>query len=150
MRRIVFLAVLAAFAAIAVAVPASAESTQDFKAEFNEMGSCPGVDLCGKGILHGFGTVTTTLVFTSFVPGPGANCFNASADRTQTLDSDRSVLLMTASGTVCDSRIAGTFTIVGGTGVFAGASGGGTLWGSTTNPHTTSQNIHLRGTITLP
>lgn len=144
------LALLLGFSALAVTVSASAQSTQDFKADFSEQGACPGVDLCGKGVVHGFGTATTTLVFTSFVLGPGANCASASADRTQTLDSDGSTLLITASGTVCGSKIDGTFTIVGGTGAFAGASGGGTIWGSTTSPKIVSQAVHLRGTITLP
>lgn len=149
MRRTLMLAVLAAVGTIALALPAFAQSTRDFKAEFNEMDTCPGVDLCGKGVVHGFGTVSTTLAFTSFVPGPGAGCASASADRVQTLDSDGSTLLMTASGTVCGKEIDGTFAILGGTGVFAGATGGGTLWGTTAAP-SLGQNIHLRGTITLP
>ena len=144
-----YLTLLAALVAFVGAVPASAQRTQDFKAEFSEV-ECPGADLCGKGVVHGFGTVTTALVFTGVAPGPGANCISASADRTQTLDSDGSTLLMTASGTVCGTKIDGTFSIVGGTGVFAGASGGGTLWGSTTNPKIFSQVAHFRGTITLP
>jgi hypothetical protein len=148
MKRL-YLALLVGIAALAVALPALAQGTQDFKADFSEV-ECPGADLCGKGVVHGFGTVTTTLVFTSFAPGPGANCISASADRTQTLDNDGSTLLMTASGTVCGTKIDGTFAIVGGTGVFEGASGGGTLWGSTTNPKIFSQVAHFRGTITLP
>jgi hypothetical protein len=149
MTRTASLALLLAMAALAVVLPASAQSTQDFKADFSEKSECPGFDLCGKGVVHGFGTATSALLFTSFEPGPG-DCVSASADRTQTLESDGSTLLISASGTVCDTRIAGTFTIVGGTGVFAGASGGGTLSGSTTNPHIVSQAVHLRGTITLP
>ena len=148
MRRIASLALLLAMAALAVVVPASAQSTQDLKADFSEKSECPGFDLCGKGVVHGFGTATSGLVFTSFEPGPG-DCVSASADRTQTLN-DGSTVLITASGTVCDTRIAGTFTIVGGTGVFAGASGGGTLSGSTTNPNIVSQAVHLRGALTLP
>jgi hypothetical protein len=147
MKRAAFFVLLAVLGATVLALPASAQNTE-FKAEFSEKGACPGVDLCGKGVIHGFGTVTTTLVFTSFEPGPG-DCATASADRTQTLDSDGSTLLMSASGVVCGGRIEGTYTILGGTGVFAGASGSGTLWGSTTNPHVVSQDIHLRGSITL-
>jgi hypothetical protein len=152
MRRGAFLSVLALLCAGVFVLPASGETTQVFKADFNEMTACPGADLCGKGVIQGFGTATTSLIFTSFVPGPGADCVSASADRTQTLDSDGSTLLITASGTVCGpgSQIDGTFTIVGGTGVFVGASGGGTLSGVTTNPHVVSQSVHLRGTITLP
>ena len=58
MRRTLMLAVLAAVGTIALALPAFAQSTRDFKAEFNEMDTCPGVDLCGKGVVHGFGTVS--------------------------------------------------------------------------------------------
>jgi hypothetical protein len=148
MRRIASLALLLAMTTLAVVLPASAQSAQDFKADFSEKSECPGFDLCGRGVVHGFGTATSGLLFTSFEPGAG-NCVSAAADRTQTL-SDGSTLLISASGTVCDTRIAGTFTIVGGTGVFAGASGGGMLSGSTTNPYIVSQAVHLRGTITLP
>jgi hypothetical protein len=87
--------------------------------------------------------------FTSLAPGPGANCATATADRTVTLDGDGSTLLLTIAGTIRDQKLAATFTIVGGTGVFAGAAGGGTLSGVGTGVPTPSDAVHLRGTITL-
>jgi hypothetical protein len=147
MRGTAFFGLLAALVAIATALPASAQSTQQFKAQFHDSSpTCPpGTDLCGKGLLKGFGAVTSTLTFTSVVPGPGASCVSGTADRVVTLDSDGSTLRLAVVGTICDQKVAGTFEIVGGSGAFAGATGGGTLWGSTNG----SDSVHYRGTITL-
>jgi hypothetical protein len=147
MRRTAFLLLLAALGATVLALPASAQST--FKAEFHDNLPCPpGFDLCGKGLVHGYGTATTTLTFTGFAPGPG-DCATATADRVATLSSDGSTLLFSIAGTICGNKLAGTFVIVSGTGVFAGASGGGTLWGVTTGSPLPSDTVHFRGTITL-
>jgi hypothetical protein len=147
-----FLAMLVALGAMAVALPASAESTQVFKAKFHDTPSseCPqGTDTCGKGVVKGFGTVTTSLTFTSFVPGPGGNCVTATADRIATLDSDGSKLLHALVGTICDQKVSGTFAIVGGTGVFDQATGGGTISGVAIRG-VPSDSVHFEGTITLP
>ena len=147
MRRMAFCAMFAALGAIAVALPAAAQSTQGFNAQFHDSSPCPTSDFCGKGVVVGFGTVTTTLTVTSIVPGPGANCVTATADRVASLDTDGSTLLLAVTGTICDQKLAGTFTITGGTGTFAGATGGGTLTGVTTP---TGDQVQYRGTISLP
>jgi hypothetical protein len=147
-RVVVFLAV--SFALAAGTVPASAQTTQPFKAELHDNLACPpGFDFCGKGLVHGFGTATTTLSFTGAVPGPG-DCLTATADRTITLDSDGSTLLMAIAGTICAQKLEGTYAIVSGTGVFAGATGDGTLKGTATGVPLPSDTVHLRGVITLP
>lgn len=150
MKRVGFLAMLVAFGAMAVALPASAESTQVFKAQFHDSSSdCPpGSDICGKGVVKGFGTVTTSLTFTSFAPGPGENCVTVTADRIATLD-DGSTLLLALVGTICEFKISGTFVIVGGTGVFDQATGGGTVSGVGIRG-IPSDSVHFEGTVTLP
>jgi len=152
MKRLGHLAILATLGAIAVALPASAESTQVFKAQFHDSSSpaCPpGTDTCGKGVVNGFGTVTTSLTFTSFAPEPGENCVTATPDRIATLDSDGSALLLALAETICDQKTSGTFTIVAGTSVFDQASGGGTISGVAI-PGAPSDTVHFRGTITRP
>ena len=151
MKRLGFLAMLIAFGAMAVALPASAESAQTFKAQFHDSSSAcpPGSDICGKGVVKGFGTVTTSLTFTSFVPGPGAGCVTATADRIATLDDDGSTLLLEVAGTICDQKLSGTFVIVGGTGAFDQATGGGTVSGVGIRG-VPSDTVHFDGTITLP
>jgi hypothetical protein len=150
MRRSLSALALVAAAALAVVLPASAAGTEEFKAHFHgsPSGCPPGVDTCGKGVVKGFGTVTTSLTFTGAVPGPGANCFTASADRVVTLDSDGSMLLLALSGTICGNKVTGTFVVAGGAGVFAGATGGGTIVG-TAIPGEPSDTVHFSGTITL-
>ena len=108
MKRLGYLAILVVVGAMAVTLPAWAESTQVFKAQFHDSPSSacpPGADICGKGVVKGFGTATTSLTFTSFVPGPGANCVTATATRTATLDSDGSVLQLALVGTICDQKV---------------------------------------------
>jgi hypothetical protein len=149
MSRAVLLSALLLALAVGVA-PATAETTQQFKAELHDNLACPpGFDFCGKGLVHGFGTATTTLSFTGAVPGPG-DCLTATAERTITLDSDGSVLLIAIAGTICDQKLEATYTIVSGTGVFAGAAGGGTLRGTATGVPLPSDTVHLRGVITMP
>jgi hypothetical protein len=148
MRRAVCFLVLAVFGLLAGTLPAAAQ-TQVFKAELHDNKACPpGFDFCGNGVVHGFGTATTTLNFTGAVPGPG-DCLTATANRTITLDSDGSTLLIAIAGMLCDQKLDATYTIVSGTGVFAGASGGGTLEGTDTGVPVPSDTIHLRGSITL-
>jgi hypothetical protein len=151
MKRL-YLSPLLALVVLAVALPASAESTQVFKAQFHDSPSSacpPRTDTCGKGVVKGFGTVTTSLTFTGFGPGPGGNCVTATADRVVTLDSDGSVLELALSGTICDQKVSGTFVIAGGTGVFNQASGGGTISGVAVRG-VPSDAVHFEGTITLP
>jgi len=151
MKRLGYLAMLVALGAMAVTLPASAESTQVFKAQFHDSSSAcpPGSDICGKGVVKGFGTVTTSLTFTSFAPGPGENCVTVTADRIATLDVDGSTLLLALVGTICEFKISGTFVIAGGTGVFDQATGGGTISGVGIRG-IPSDSVHFEGTVTLP
>jgi hypothetical protein len=48
------------------------------------------------------------------------------------------------------SNISGTYAIIGGTGVFAGATGSGSLFAQGTGTPGVTDTSHLRGTITLP
>jgi hypothetical protein len=137
MRRALALAVLAA---VATALPAGASTTHVFRADLHDnLGACPpGADECGKGVVHGFGTVTTTFSFGSF-------------ERVITLDRDGSMLRLALAPTDLDPpRLEGTFTIVGGTGLFAGATGSGIVWAVGTGVPVPSDTAHYRGTITLP
>ncbi len=142
------LAILAAL--VAAAAPAGAATTETFRAELHEADVCaPGIDLCGKGVVHGFGTATTTLAFTSFAPGPGETCVTGTADRAIVLESDGSTLQLEIAGMICRQKIDGSYEVVGGTGGFAGASGGGTVRGIAI-PGVPGGTVHLVGTLVLP
>ena len=94
------LAILAAL--VAAAAPAGAATTDPFRAELHEADVCGrGIDLCGTGVVHGFGTATTTLEFTSFAPGPGKTCVTGTADRAIVIDGDGSTLHLEIAGTIC-------------------------------------------------
>jgi hypothetical protein len=131
-RSLPLFALIALFIASA---PASAATTE-FRADVHDAGVCPDVDLCGTGVIQGYGTVTTTLTF-------------ATGERVFILDSDGSTLtlLVEATGTT-GSRLTGTWTIISGTGVFAGAEGSGEVWATPTGIPVTSDTAHYRGTIT--
>jgi hypothetical protein len=139
MRRILFLAILAMFGTTIVALPASAETTRVFKADLHDnFRDCPGADLCGKGVVHGFGTATGSF---TFFP----------TERVITLDSDGSTLRLALVPTdLTGPTLAGTWTIIDGTGVFAGASGSGVIWATETGVPVPSDTAHYRGTLTLP
>jgi hypothetical protein len=129
---------------------ATAATTEPFRAELHEADVCaPGIDLCGKGVVHGFGQATTTLMFTSIAPGPGETCVTGTADRAVVLDGDGSTLQLEIAGTICRQKIEGTYEVVGGTGSFAGAAGGGTVRGIAI-PGEPGGTVHLVGTLTLP
>jgi hypothetical protein len=149
MRIIHVLTALAAL--VAAAAPATgAATTEPFRAELHEADVCaPGIDLCGKGVVHGFGQATTTLAFTSVAPGPGDTCVTGTADRAIVLDADGSTLRLEIAGTICRQKIDGTYEVVGGTGAFAGASGGGTVRGIAI-PGEPGDTVHLVGTLTVP
>jgi hypothetical protein len=150
---------LAALGALVATLTASATTTQELRAELHDNLACPaGFDLCGKGVLHHFGTVTTTLTFTGFGPGPG-NCTSVTADRVLTLDSDGSTLDLSVAGILCPQgnsggqapgKGSGTFTVAGGTGRFSGASGSGRLSVQATGVPLPSDTAQYDGTLTLP
>ena len=149
---------LLVFGALAVVLPVSAASTQEFRAALHDNLVCPGVDLCGKGELKGFGTVTTALTFTGFGPGPDG-CAALTAERVLALVSDGSTLRLSLEGVLCLQGAAGshapgvgsgTFTVVSGTGQFAGATGSGVLSVQATGKPGLTDTAHYNGTLTLP
>jgi hypothetical protein len=149
MRTIHLITVLAALVA-AAAPTTGATTTQSFRAELHEADACaPGLDLCGNGVVHGFGRASTTLAFTSFAPGPGETCVTGTADRAIVLDRDGSTLRLEIAGTICRQKIDGTYEVVGGSGLFAGAAGGGTVRGIAI-PGEPGGTVHLVGTLALP
>jgi hypothetical protein len=143
MRPILCLTILAALGAIAGASPAAA-STERFNAEFHDA-ACGDNMQCGSGVLQGFGKVTTTLILTALVPGPG-DCLTVTAERSLTLVDDGSTLHLVADALVCGQTADGTFTVVAGTGVFAGADGSGILFGF---GNEFRDAVHYMGELTL-
>lgn len=152
MRRLL-MAVLVLLAAITVS-PVSA-ATLDFRAtikgEFggaspdNPCPTDPTLLTCEVGSISGYGRVTQVFTFISAKPVDG--CFEITGDVLWTLISDRESTFMThevylnctpgASAGSAGNRLhsfgnpgkgQGTFVITGGTSVFAGASGTGTLY----------------------
>lgn len=84
--------------------PAASATTTPFRASVHDLLFCPGFDLCGAGVIQGFGTVTTTFAF-------------ATGERIFTLDSDGSTLrLLLAPTDATGARLNGTYTILEGTG----------------------------------
>jgi hypothetical protein len=138
------LAVAALVAAFAVAGSASAAMTTTYHATFVEVGGLVPGGSCGSATISGLGHVAYQCV-TFDACGP--NC----EVRTITFE-DGSTLVMHESiiGLITPGNSAGFFditqTIVGGTGRFAGATGGGT------GRVNLSANavITTGGTITLP
>ncbi len=132
-----------------VAAPASA-STSTFEATFqHHYGAgvapppCPTGDFCETGTVAGYGDATDRSTITSVTPIVGTECVDFTVTGTITL-ADGSTLTYEGSGTRCPVgnshdapgsqvsygnpySITGAFTITGGTGVFAGASGSGTV-----------------------
>jgi hypothetical protein len=101
------------------------------------------VDYCATGTVAGYGEATLSGTVTGFTPvqGPFSFCALITSSNTITL-ADGSTLAITASGINCfagNSNNApgslvsygnphsgtGTYTVTGGTGVFAGAAGSG-------------------------
>ena len=153
MRRLVFilihLRVLLVFA-----YPAAAADTDGFKAQFTQHfgrgigadgGPCA-VAFCGGGQIVGYGKAELTLVATSVLPTSVAGCgFALAVTGAATIElQEGSTLLLEEAGTYClpggshfapgnfvvsygnPLEIEASYTIVGGSGVFAGAIGTGT------------------------
>jgi len=112
-RRVV-IASLAAAALLAVGAgtgPAQATTTVQFRATFSEF-PC-GATFCGTGVVAQFGSAS--ILFTTLIFTPPCSQFDAT--------------MTVAGGTLTETHgcPSETFTVTGGTGVFAGASGGGTV-----------------------
>jgi hypothetical protein len=169
-RRLSILSALCgAFLGLVLATPAGAGTTTSFESTFQlhlGRGVAPlpcSVDFCAVGTVAGFGEATLSGDVTSFTPIPGTSfCANLTATGTITL-ADGSTLSLMATGIECttgNSRntfgslvsygnpfsIVGTYTVTGGTGVFAGASGSG---GFNVQEAGDVEVFELIGTITL-
>jgi hypothetical protein len=174
MKRFAISTVLAVVtASVFVAAPGALAQTTTLQASFKESFGrarahpCPaGADeflLCGTGTVAGFGEATSVTELVSIGDiDPETNCADVVWRRTITLE-DGSTLTLIESGVVCfpgesvnsssaghsfgnPFRFEGTFTIVGGTGIFAGATGTGTSRIRTAGDQGHSR---LSGTITL-
>jgi hypothetical protein len=166
-RRVLLAAALLALAA----VPAAAAQTVSLEASFQEgfgravAHPCsPTAFACGRGEVEGFGAATSTFEILSFTNlDPETSCADATIRYTITLTSGAGTLVLTETGVVCfpgkstlapgslksfgnPSRLTATWTVTGGTGVFAGASGSGS---STTHFAGDGGQSTLSGTITL-
>jgi hypothetical protein len=130
--------VAAALAVTALMVPAAAASTGTFKAQFQG----------DHGLIQGYGVVTTTIEITGFGPGSNDCPDSVTGIRVVTLRSDpSSTLTFALDGLLCDPLVAGTWTIVDGTGIFSGATGMGTITGVL---NFRMDVVQYRGTITIP
>jgi hypothetical protein len=167
MRKAVLLA--AALLALAAAPAVPAQSTS-FEATFQEFFGrskphpCPApFFLCGTGEVAGFGPATSTFDLLTFDFDPETRCGDTTFRYTITLSSGAGTLTLPGDGTVCfpgnstlapgaaksfgnPFRLTFTWTVSGGTGVFAGATGSGT---GVTKGAGESGHTALSGTITL-
>jgi hypothetical protein len=167
MRKVVLLA--AALVALAAAPAVPAQSTS-FEASFQEFAgrsvphpcSAPFL-VCGTGKVAGFGSATSTFEILTFDLDPATACGETTFRYTIMLSSGAGTLILTGDGTVCfpgnsffapgamksfgnPFQLGFTWTVTGGTGVFAGATGSGT--GMTKGAGESGHTI-LSGTITL-
>lgn len=114
--------VLIALGTITLALPAGAASDTEFKAQFRDS-SCSTNDLCGSGLVQGYGHASTTLDITGGDFDPATGCvINATAIRlVELLDDPSSTLtLALTDGLLCANKGSATFTITAATGAFAG------------------------------
>jgi hypothetical protein len=153
---------------LVLAAPVGAQTTQNFDAGFKgnqpkkEAGAC-GALLCATGTIDGFGAAIFAITPTSFSQ-TSRSCGDVTAIVTVTLTDGSGTLGLAASGQLCFPGNSGNapgalrsfgnpltatadFTIVGGSGVFAGASGSGTASVRAAGAHLSGS---LDGTLTLP
>ena len=167
MRKVLLLA--AALVALAAAPAAPAQSTS-FEARFQEFFgqsiphpcSAPFL-VCGTGEVAGFGSATSTFEILTIDFDPATACGETTFRYTITLSSGAGTVTLTGDGTVCfpgnstfapgamksfgnPFQLTFTWTVTGGTGVFAGATGSGT---GVTKTAGESGHTVLSGTITL-
>lgn len=163
MRRLAILLTMFSLPLAFVATGAAATST--FRATFVDIYSqCPihppTLVFCGDGTVTGFGQASSTAHLTGpLVPILGTDCYALAAVRIITL-ADGDSLTLVEAGTKCPPSgaaganaqgnpytVAKTYTISGGTGVFAGASGSGS---DVNRSAGNSQVSVISGAITLP
>ena len=152
MRRVLVLMTVAVATMIVFASPTLAQTTISFDALFHEefegasaFQPCPTGDPavpCGVGHIRGFGKATVTFEFISGEPVD--SCFHAIFAATIALQDGSGTLEIEEDDTFCTPggstdapgnqlhsfgnpySIEGTWVVAGGTGVFEGATGGGT------------------------
>ena len=139
-------------AALALAGPATADSTVAFRAIFVESG-CGPLMICGTGNVAGLGHVDQSLLVFNGC-GPGCTLRTITFENGSTLVTHGHTTGMELPGKSGDAQstgnpvwIHGVWTIVGGTGDFAGATGSGTGDIHVAGGQSTTR---LTGTITLP
>jgi len=104
------------------AVPAGVASNREFKAQFEDR-ECSTHALCGRGLVEGYGHVTTTLDLTGGDFDPATGCLvNVTAERNVELvgDASSTLALTLTDGVICGNKGAARFTITRAIGVFAG------------------------------
>ena len=151
--KLVF-ALAAIAASLVVAAPATAETTRAYQATFVEnaggQATCPPGTSCGSATISGFGHVAYQIIHFNEC---GANCHirTITFDNGSTLLIQESVVAVISPG---NSAAAGanapifleiSQTILGGTGIFAEATGSGTGRVNTV----AGAIVHTSGTITL-
>lgn len=169
MRRAPCVVIPAALAALVLALPATAQTVAfdaDVQGSFGIRASdtCPpGLD-CGRARIDGFGAATRSLALTGFTPGVPAGCNSVTALEHMVLNDGSGTLDLALDAALCNPgasaaaphsprsqgdpfKATGTFTVIGGTGVFAAASGNGTLRSVGAGDAIV---IHYSGTLTLP
>jgi hypothetical protein len=122
MRRTLLAFVLLTLGTFAVALPAGAASDREFKAQFQDV-ECTTHNLCGSGLVEGYGHATTTLDITGAEFDPATGCLiNVTALRDVVLvdDPTSTLTLALADGLICGNKGSATFTISAATGVFTG------------------------------
>src|SRR5262245_28295386 len=122
MRRAQICALLALFSVLLTPLAGSAASSTEFKAQFQD-DDCTTHALCGTGLVEGYGHVTTTLDITGANFDPATGCLidvTAVRDLALVDDPASTLTLGLSSGVICANKGSASFTIIGGTGVFAG------------------------------
>jgi hypothetical protein len=142
----------ALIAALTLAAPAAAETTGPFHAIFVESGCAP-LTVCGQGNVAGLGNVDNTVIVFNAC-GFGCSVRTITFEDGDTLVLRGTQLAVELPGNSADAEstgnpawIRGAWTIVGGTGDFAGASGSGT---GDIHVAAGQSTTRLTGTITLP
>ena len=138
--------------ALMLAAPAAADTTVPFRAIFVESGCAP-LTICGTGNVAGLGHVKqTVLVFNGC--GPGCTLRTITFENGSTLVTRGATTGVELPGNSSDAQstgnpvwIHGVWTIFGGTGDFAGATGSGT---GDIHVAAGQSTTRLAGTITLP
>jgi hypothetical protein len=139
-------------AALALVAPAAASTTVPFRAIFVESGCAP-LTICGAGNVAGLGHVEQTVLVINGC-GPGCTLRTMTFENGSTLVTHGATTGIDIPGNSEEAQstanpvwIRGVWTIVGGTGDFAGATGSGTGDIHVASGQSTTR---LTGTITLP